>query len=247
MSTTGGAKYLKYSSNIWTETEDVLYLSPSHPKFEISLSCDPVIFLSIPHGIHKAGPPRSRVKLFLAWKKSSAAADTIVHSWKFNGNSDCLWISCWHCNRVDILTFFLIVIVFASPRTLSPSTSSNLYDVLNRRKKGKFRSLTLDCRSKILLFPHHISPFHLSWSSIFSSHFKCSPLLFFLFSKNTFSSTKPFKMSTWYWTLDSSCLHSASVTLFGFSFALSARSGAHLKTCKVLIGMTTKLELRDGT
>ena len=37
------------------------------------------------------------------------------------------------------------------------------------------------------------------------------------------------------------------MTLFGFSFALSAKSGAHLKTCKVLIGMTAKLELRDGT
>jgi len=38
----------------------------------------------------------------------------------------------------------------------------------------------------------------------------------------------PPPLATWYWTLDRSSLHSASVTLFGFSFALSARSGAHL-------------------
>ena len=34
---------------------------------------------------------------------------------------------------------------------------------------------------------------------------------------------------TWYWTPESSCLHSPSVTLLGFSLARSAKSGAHLK------------------
>ena len=69
---------------------NITNLGPPHSKFGISLSCDLVIFLCISDTINKAGPPWSRVKLFLAWKKGTATADTIVQSWKKKGLS---WIS----------------------------------------------------------------------------------------------------------------------------------------------------------
>ena len=90
MSTTGGAEHLKCNSkgewctknaSNWSENRGFFYLSPSHPKLEISLSCDLVILICIPHTVNKAGPPRSRVKLLLAWKEGSATTDTIIHSW----------------------------------------------------------------------------------------------------------------------------------------------------------------------